>query len=173
LIQGPTRLARPLRAAACTRARGFTLMELVVTLALVGLVAMLAMPVADLVYTRKRETDLRVALREIRVAIDAYKKAADNGVIAKGLTASGYPPNLQTLADGEVNIKDPKGGRIVFIRRVPRDPFGADSATPDAQTWGLRAYGSPLDAPAEGEDVFDVYSRSTRVGINGIAYNKW
>jgi len=152
---------------------GFTLIELVVTLALIGLVALLALPVADLARTRQMESELRVALREIRTAIDAYKRAADAGVIAKGLTDTGYPPNLQILADGEVNTRDPKAGRLVFIRRIPRDPFATDGNLAAAQSWGRRAYGSPVDAPVEGSDVFDVYSRSTRLGMNGLAYNKW
>jgi general secretion pathway protein G len=154
-------------------AAGFTLIELVVTVALIGLIAMLALPVADLAHTRHKEAELRIALREIRTALDAYKRAADSGLIAKGLTDSGYPPNLKVLADGEVNTRDPNGGRIVFIRRLPRNPFEADADLPAEKTWGLRAYGTPPDAPAEGADVFDVYSRSSRPGINGIVYAKW
>jgi general secretion pathway protein G len=154
-------------------AAGFTLIELVVTLALIGLIAMLALPVAELAFTRHKEAELRIALRDIRTAIDAYKRAADSGLIAKGLTDSGYPPNLKVLADGEVNTRDPKGGRIVFIRRLPRNPFETDADLPAEKTWGLRAYGTPVDAPAEGADVFDVYTRSSRPGINGIVYAKW
>ncbi len=114
-------------------------------------------------YQRQRESELRDALRTIRTAIDAYKKAADSGRIKKEADQSGYPPDLQTLVDGVEDASSPKEGvKIYFLRRVPRDPFWPDAAQPRRRdTWGLRSYASPPDDPQPGDDVFDVYSRST------------
>lgn len=154
-------------------ARGFTLIELLVTLVLVGLVASISVPLYEVTSTRLREAELRAALRQIRIAIDAYKAAADSGLIAKSVTESGYPPSLEVLVQGiEVqNVADRR--RIVFLRQVPRDPFFFEQATPPSQHWALRSYGSPPDDPRAGNDVFDVASRSTRVGLNGVAYHEW
>ncbi len=152
---------------------GFTLMELVVALALLGVLALVALPMAELSWQRQREAQLRSALREIRQALDAYKQAADAGLIARSPGDSGYPPSLQVLERGVRNQKDAKGGPLVFLRRVPRDPFHPDGQVQAAQTWATRAYGTPADEPREGRDVFDVASRSTRVGLNGIALREW
>ena len=105
------------------RQTGFTLMELVVTLALVGLMAMLAAPLAELQLQRSQEQELRVALREIRSALDRYKAAADQGLIERKVGDSGYPPNLETLASGVINQKSPSHQPMFFLRSVPRDPF--------------------------------------------------
>ena len=107
--------------------RGFTLMELVVTLALLGLLAMLAAPLAELAVQRSREQALREALREIRGALDRYKAAADRGLIERAAGDSGYPPNLQVLVDGVPNQKSPNDEKLYFLRRLPRDPFAADN----------------------------------------------
>lgn len=156
------------------RRRGFTLIELVVTLALVGIVALAVTPFTALVTQRQKEQELRLALRQIRTALDAYKEASDFGSIEKPVSASGYPPSLAVLGTGIKDAKDPKGGLLIFLRRVPRDPFfTGDPATPAEETWNTRAYGSPADSPQSGEDVFDVSSKSDRVGLNGIPYNQW
>lgn len=152
---------------------GFTLMELVVALALLGVLALVALPLAELSWQRQREAQLRSALREIRQALDAYKQAADAGLIARSPGDSGYPPSLQVLERGVRNQKDAKGGPLVFLRRVPRDPFHPDPQVQPELTWSTRAYGSPPDDPREGKDVFDVASRSSRVGLNGIALREW
>jgi len=154
-------------------AAGFTLLELVVTVAIVSVLAMVAVPMTQMTMQRLRESELRSGLQQIRGALDAYKKAADAGLIERRLDSSGYPPNLDVLAQGVVNIKSPNAQRLYFLRRVPRDPFATDSSQTAAQTWGKRAYASPPDAPAEGEDVYDIYSRSDRLGLNGIAYREW
>lgn len=154
--------------------RGFTLIELVITVAIVGLLTTVALPMAELGVQRAREHELRSALREIRTALDAYKDAVDDGRIERLLGKSGYPPSLDTLVDGVADIKDPAGkSRIYFLRRIPRDPMYADPGAPDAQTWGKRSYASSADEPMEGEDVFDVYSLSSGVGLNGIPYRNW
>ncbi|MFN3717093.1 MAG: hypothetical protein ACK4R8_10260, partial [Thiobacillus sp.] len=62
---------------------------------------------------------------------------------------------------------------LYFLRRLPRDPFYPDASVPAAETWGLRSYASPPDAPVPGRDVFDVHSLSTAKGLNGLPYREW
>ena len=152
---------------------GFTLIELVVTVAIVSVLALVAVPMTAVTMQRVHEGELRTALREIRTALDDYKKAVDAGRIEKRADGSGYPPNLDVLANGVEDAKSAVHQKIYFLRRLPRDPFAADPSQSAADTWGKRAYGTPPDAPAEGEDVYDVFSRSTQRGLNGIAYREW
>jgi general secretion pathway protein G len=160
--------------ATCASDRGFTIIELVVTIAIVALLASAVIPSAQLIYQREREAELRDALRTIRNAIDAYKLAGDTGSIKKEADKSGYPPDLQVLVDGVDDARSAQDGtKIYFLRRVPRDPFWPDPQAPAADTWGLRSYASSPDDPQPGDDVFDVYSRSSRTGLNGIPYHDW
>jgi general secretion pathway protein G len=156
------------------RTRGFTIIELVITVAIISLLASAAVPSAQLVYQRSRESELRASLRTIRTAIDAYKLAADTGRIRKKLDKTGYPPDLLSLTDGVEDASSPKEGvKIYFLRRLPRDPFWPEATTPAADTWGLRSYASPPDDPQPGDDVYDVRSRSSRTGLNGVPYRDW
>jgi general secretion pathway protein G len=148
------------------RRAGFTLIELLITVTIVALLASIALPLAEVAATRSKEQDLRRGLREIRTAIDAYKKAADDGVIEKKADESGYPPSLAALTEGIADKRKPEAPKVYFLRKVPADPFNPDG-------WGLRSYASTHDSPQEGKDVFDVYSKAPGQGLNGIPYREW
>ncbi|MEP6879660.1 MAG: type II secretion system protein [Nitrosospira sp.] len=153
--------------------RGFTLVELMIVVAIMAVLASSAMPLYELTSQREKEKELRVALRQIREALDAYKRAIVDGRIARKADESEYPRKLEDLVVGMPDAKDPEKRKIYFLRRLPRDPMSADPALSDAETWGKRAYESPPDNPQEGNDVFDVYSRSQQIGLNGVVYDKW
>lgn len=152
---------------------GFTLLELVIALALLALLVTMAAPVFQVNAQRQKEAELRAVLREIRGAIDAFKRASDEGRIAHDAEATGYPATLRMLVEGVADARDPRAARLYFLRRVPRDPLHADGTAPAEETWGLRSYASPPDAPAPGDDVFDVYSLSPQRALDGSYYRDW
>jgi general secretion pathway protein G len=170
------------------RKQGFTLIEVLITAAIVATLASIALPLSELAAQRSKETELRRALQQIRDAFDAYKRAADEGRILRSTDykraadegrilrstdQSGYPPTLVALVDGATDAKSPSHAQIYFLRRIPRDPLYADTTTPAQRTWGMRSYESPPNDPKPGKDVFDVYSLSARTGLNGIPYKEW
>lgn len=152
---------------------GFTLIEMMITVVLMAVLASGLVPLTELASKRSKEAELRVALRQIRAALDGYKRASDDGRIVRKADESGYPPNLEVLVTGVVDGKSTTKQRIYFLRRLPRDPFFADPNVPAEQTWGLRSYDSAFENPQKGKDVYDVYSRSDLRGINGIPYRQW
>lgn len=152
---------------------GFSLVELLVVVAIISVLAMIGLPLAELAHKRTQEEELRQSLREIRSALDAYKKAVDMGHIPRSIDASGYPPTLDALVDGVTDVQSPRNEKLFFLRRLPRDPFAQTEITNAADTWGLRSYESKADDPKPGKDVFDVYSKSAETGMNGVPYSKW
>lgn len=155
------------------RRTGFTLIELLVVLAILGVLATIALPTAQVAVQRTREHELRQALREIRIGIDAYKRASDDGRIRRDANATGYPPNLKVLVDGVEDQRNPKRNKIFFLRRLPADPLHGNTSVSPEEAWGLRSFASEADDPKPGDDVYDVYTKSSRIGLNGVPYRKW
>ncbi|MEO8277105.1 MAG: type II secretion system protein [Thermoanaerobaculia bacterium] len=147
--------------------RGFTLTELVVVCAVLSILAGVAFPTVK--YTRKRmkEIELHAQLREMRAAVDEYKRYSDAGFLPVEFGTDGYPKDLDKLVDG-VDVIGQIDKKARFLRRIGIDPMtGTDE-------WGLRSYQDEPDATSwGGEDVFDVYSLSNGVGLNGVPYSKW
>jgi general secretion pathway protein G len=156
-----------------TRARGFSLIELLVVIAIMAVLASIGFPLWEVSHRRAQEEELRRSLREIRSALDAYKRMVDAGLIARPAGGSGYPPNLSMLVDGEVNAQTPQASRLYFLRRLPRDPMAPETLTDAAETWGLRSYDSPPSDPQAGRDVYDVFSKAQGAGLDGRPYRQW
>lgn len=159
----------------CKKERGFTLIEVAVTAAIIALLASIALPMAELSMQRNKEQELQAALRQIREAIDAYKQAGDEGHLLRKAGESGYPPSLKTLTEGVEDARNPdrSKSKLYFLRRIPRDPMSRNPGLSAEQTWGKRSYASSADNPKEGDDVYDIYSTSPDVGLNGIPYREW
>lgn len=159
--------------------RGFTLIELVITLALVGLLSMFALPLYEMTATRLKESELRQSLRTIRAGIDAYKAASDAGSIARATGESGYPPTLEKLTEpiellGKRDLTGTIASqRMVILRKLPRDPFNTDPLVPAETTWNTRSYASRPDDPQPGDDVFDISSKSQGKALDGTPYSSW
>ena len=146
---------------------GLTLIELILTCAIMLLLASLAMPVARYTVVREKEATLRHNLDEIRDAIDRYKDAADHNQIRVEMGTEGYPPDLETLVRG-VPLGSGSDRRIRFLRKIPIDPMTGRA------DWGLRAVQDDPDSTQwNGKDVFDVYSQSTGTALDGTKYSDW
>jgi general secretion pathway protein G len=158
--------------ARCRPLPGFTLIEMLVVVAIVAMLAAAAHPMLVVSKRREQETELRTALRTLRSALDAYKQLGADGRIAVAADGSGYPETLSVLADGVPDLRDPNHKKIYLLRRLPRDPF-ADLALAPADTWGVRSYDSPPDDPHPGADVFDVYSLAPGLALDGTRYRDW
>lgn len=161
------------------RAHGFTLIEMVVVLALVGILASAAFPLQALASRRAQEQALRDTLRQLRSALDAHAEAVRQKRIAPGPDGSPWPAHLQVLVQGAPLLDasgQPDGRRLRLLRRLPRCPF-ADAALPAADTWATRHSQSdaPVDgqAPEPGADVFDLHCRSSALALDGTAYGAW
>ncbi len=152
--------------------RGFTLIEMVAVVAIVAALVAMSLPMVELSARRAKEAELRQSLRILRKAIDDYKQASQDKLIATEATASGYPPSLAVLVQGVPDPRAIDNKRKYFLRRLPRDPF-APSSLPAELTWGLRSSESPPDAPSPGRDVFDVHSLSERRALDGSLYAQW
>ena len=151
---------------------GFTLIEMLVVVLIMGILAGAATPILLLERRRIQEAELRENLREIRNALDAYKRAWDDGRMIHKVDDSGYPHNLTELVDGVADVKSPSRQKMYFLRRLPRDPFAAPTLSAE-QTWGMRSYASPPGAPEAGEDVYDIHSLNPGTGLDGNVYRGW
>ncbi len=150
-----------------SRASGYTLAELVMVCALLLILAMVAMPVTKYTARRLKEAELRQALRNMRDAIDEYKRYSDSGLIPIDLGTDGYPKELEVLVEG-IEVVGQVDKKVKFLRRIPIDPMTGST------DWGLRSYQDDWDSSSwGGEDVYDVYSLSGGVGLNGVAYRLW
>src|SRR5213595_2879512 len=153
-----------------TNSKGFTLVELIVTVTLVSILVGLALPLATNAVKREKEVELRQALRDMRAAIDRYKTAADAGQIMADAMANGYPPDLETLASG-VDLLSAVGKKIFFLRAVPIDPMSSCYCNTD---WDLRSdQDDPESGSWGGQDVFDVHTKSTGTAMDGTKYKDW
>lgn len=165
-------LSRRRQAAPCKKLSGFSFIELMFVLAIMAILAVVAVPMVQHNLQRDKEYALRNALLEIRGAIDAYKRANEDGRTARKEGESAYPKQLSDLVTGVADPRNPSKANIQFLRRLPRDPFANENAGA-VDSWGIRSSTSSGDDPQEGDDVFDVYSRSNAVGLNGIPVNQW
>ncbi|HEY4762511.1 MAG TPA: type II secretion system protein [Candidatus Sulfotelmatobacter sp.] len=153
------------RRPSATRARGFTLLELIVAATILSILTMMALPLARVTIQREREKQLRTALWEMRDAIDRYKDATDRQMFQIKVDSGGYPPDLETLAKG---VEAQGGKKIRFLRSIPIDPMTK------SKEWGLRSMQDDPDSDSwGGQSVFDVYSKSEGTALDGSKYKDW
>ena len=143
---------------------GLTLVELIVTVAILAILASAAVPIARFQVKREKERILRYDLWQMRKAIDAYKDAADKHAFITKLDSYNYPPDLQKLVDGE----DVQGKKLRFLRHIPVDPMTGND------DWGLRSMqDDPTSDSWGGQNVFDVFTKSDGIGLDGTKYSDW
>jgi general secretion pathway protein G len=151
--------------------RGYTFVELITVTAILLILAGIAAPLLQVASQRQREAELRRALREMRTAIDRYKDAADQQVIAPSELKpenQGYPPDLETLVEGVTRNNDATNTPLKFLRRVPIDPMTSSTE------WGMRSYQDKPDSTSwGGQNIFDVYTKSDGEGLDGTKYKDW
>jgi general secretion pathway protein G len=144
--------------------RGLTLVELIITVAILSILASAAIPITRFEVKREKERELRYALWSMRDAIDHYKDAADKGAIQTKVDSQNYPPDLDTLVTGV----DIQGKKVKFLRRIPVDPMTGKAE------WGLRSMqDDPKSDSYGGQSVFDVYSKSQGTALDGTKYSDW
>jgi general secretion pathway protein G len=165
---GITRSSRTHSAVEASRKRhresGLTLVELIVTIAILAILASAAVPVARFQVKRAKERELRYDLWQMRDAIDKYKDAADKNAFQTKVDSMGYPPDLQTLVDGV----DVVGKKLKFLRKIPIDPMTGNA------DWGERSnQDEPTSTSWGGQNVFDVFSKSTGTALDGTKYSDW
>ena len=147
------------------RYRGFTLAELVMVVALIAVLSAMALPVAKFTVKRRKEAELRLALRQVRTAIDEYKRLSDQGLIPVKIGGEGYPEDLEELVEG-VEIVGQETKRR-FLRRIPVDPMTKED-------WELRSYQDDLDDTSwGGENIYDIRTSSDGVALDGTNYADW
>ena len=150
-----------------SRVTGFTLVEMIAALTIMLILTAVALPLARVQIQRRKETELRRNLRDLRQAIDRYKDFADRGMIPTNADSFGYPPDLETLVKG-VPVKGSATAKYKFLRRIPVDPFTGDA------NWGQRAMQDDPDSKSwSGGNVFDVYSKSYGTALDGTKYETW
>src|SRR4051812_11522455 len=150
-----------------SKALGFTLIELIVTVFIISILVGVAVPLARNSIQRQKEIALREALREIRTAIDKYKDASDRQIIPTKIDTEGYPEKLQLLVDG-VDMNGTAGKKLKLLRRIPVDPMT------NSTDWALRSYqDDPRNNSWGGQNVFDVYTKSQGTALDGTKYKDW
>jgi len=147
---------------------GFTLLELIISCSILIVLATVAMPLARVSIKRRKESDLRYDLRQMRDAIDRYKDASDKNLIKVAAGTEGYPPDLDTLVKGVKLTSAQENKQVRFLREIPVDPMTA------SKDWGLRSVQDDADSDSwGGQDVFDVYSKATGTALDGTKYSDW
>ena len=150
-----------------SRNRGFTLIELMITVLVISVLVGLAVPLARNTIKREKEFELHTALREVRTAIDKYKDASDKGLIMVKVDTEGYPENLQVLVDG-VQLAGQVDKKLKLLRRIPKDPMT------NSTEWGQRSYqDDPTSSSWGGQNVFDIYTKSEGTALDGSKYKDW
>ena len=149
--------------------QGYTFIEIAIVAAIIAILASAVLPLAKVTLQRNREIELRRSLRDVRTAIDKYKDAIDQNLIANPpTTAEGYPPTLQTLVDGSPAANDSTGKKLKYLRKIPYDPMTRSSE------WGLRSTRDNPDAKNwGGQNVYDIYTKSEGTALDGTKYSDW